>query len=304
MTSATDRYYRSSGSVPFSGVFSALGPTVVVAAILGLVYAAIDWFNPFIYFTFIATAGFGLGVGYTLQSFLRMGKVRNRTAGIVLSLVAGVFALYASWVSFIWVLFYSSEGIHVLAYQPDLLMGAIQFFGENGIWEMNGSTPTGWGLYIVWILEALIIVGLTVSTALAKVTPFCEACHEWSRPALCPAYFALPESPDELVRDLEGENYEPLHRLTQLPYDLDDRLHVTVHECPHCDATWMSVDRVIITTDKDGKENTQDIPIVANLVIPSAEGDVLKGLTNFTAEAASSDQTQEPESEPETADEA
>lgn len=304
MTAVADRYYRSSGSVPLAGVFFAIGPTIAITAILALGYSAIACYNPFIFLTFIATAGFALGVAFTLQFFLQMGKVRNRPVGVLLSLIAGVFAVYAAWVAFIWIFVYRSEGVHLWLFDPADVLMMVKLLAVDGIWEIKGHTPTGWELYTVWIVEASLIVGLPVLTSLSKPSPFCESCKEWSRPTVCAAYFALPESPDELVRDLENENYEPLHHLTKMPYNLDDRLHVTVHECPNCDATWMSAERIIITTDKDGEEDSQEIPIVTNLVISSEEGDLLKGLTNFAAEPASSDQAHEHESEPGAADEA
>jgi len=56
-------YYKPSGGAPFLGLMITMIVGTIGGAILSIIYSLINYYNPFIYFTVIATGIFGAGCG-------------------------------------------------------------------------------------------------------------------------------------------------------------------------------------------------------------------------------------------------
>lgn len=279
MSTAGERYYRSSGAVPVGGILFAFGVTLGAVVVLAFLYALLDYFNPIVYLTFLATIGFGVVGGRILKAALVSGKVRNRLVSMVLSVMLGLLAVYATWVSFIWILA-KQDGMDLLVFSTTELIEIMGLISEQGLWELKGGVkPTGLALQAFWLIEALIIVGGVVSPFLEAEVPYCEECSQWSHADVTNANFALPDNPDQLVRDLEDERYESLYRLGELPSDPADCLKAVVSSCPGCDARWLTVSRIVVTQNAKGEIQTKETALVRNLVVPLSEADALLALT-------------------------
>ncbi len=279
MSTTGDRYYRSSGAVPVGGILFAFGLTLGAVVVLGFLYALLDFFNPIVYLTFLATIGYGVVVGKILKATLVSGKVRNRGVSIVLSVMLGLLAVYATWVSFIWILA-QQEGENWLVFSTTDLIEIMGLISEQGLWELRGGLkPTGLALQAFWLVEALIIVGGIVAPFLEAEVPYCEECSQWTHADVTNANFALPEDAEQLVRDLEDERYDALYRLGVTPSDPADCLKAVVFSCPGCDARWLTVNRIVITQNAKGEIQTQETALLRNLVLQKSEADALLALT-------------------------
>lgn len=273
MEFGAERYYRNSGAAPIGGVLLSLVLGSLAGALLGTLYGLLDWYNPYIYFTFLGAIGAAVGTGFAVVFGLSLGKVRNRLLGIVVGIFSGVVSIYTAWVVFLYFWGREAFGMGIFVFEPTSLISVMQAIAEVGLWE---NLPKGWGLYSMWIIEAMIFVGGSTIIAAQLDTPFCETCDTWADEHECGAGLQVPADLNELKRDLEDEQYTRLHELMQGSYDAGSFMQIKVWMCSHCeDSTWMTVEQMVSTTNAKGESNTATTAVVKYLTIPRQLGEEL-----------------------------
>ena len=252
MTTAV--YYRHSGASPMNGIMTGLTLAVCAGAVLGAVYGIIDFYSPIIYLNVVAVCGAGAATGAALRTCLRIGKVRNNGYTLLIGLIAGVVALYGSWVTWLAAL---TEWEVILVSPLDIVPFA-QILAIDGVWEMKGTTPTGAGLYSIWGIEALLLIGFTIAIARADPIPFCEACDVWTDPL--DVTFVFPSRTLVLLKqDLESGDGNGVIKLFGEDVDAADFLKISTHTCPLCtDSNYVKVEQVT-TNAKDETSTKQKI---------------------------------------------
>lgn len=271
-----ERYYRDSGAVPFGGTVLMLVCGIVTAAVLSFIYAFLDYYNPFIYVTFLATAVVGLGVGMAVNVGATLGKVRSPLYARLVGVLSGFLAVYLCWAFYLWAAQMAIEELPVVAgfqeaklsFDPSRMYAVVQVIAENGLWSIFGGTPTGWGLYAIWLVEAAIIFGAAVIVATGNDKPFCEECSEWTGQQ---ENLLSLENTDfaQLRTDLEEERYERIDELCTGAHEPANCLRATLFTCPKCDnSNYLTIQHVVVTLDKDGDEQKEETEIVKRLAIP------------------------------------
>lgn len=268
MELSAERYYRNSGAVPFAGTLLMIVLGMVAGAVLSFGYALLCRYNPLIYLTFLGTLVFGAGVGGAVRIGARTGKVRNRLFVIIVAAAISLISLYLTWVWYIWLLMRQMLPGFPVVFDPVAVGQFIQAIAEDGVWSMRGWEPTGWQLYAIWGVEALIVTIVGVKIGAGDTIPFCEPCNEWTaggEQSLLLAY----RDPAEVRRDLENERYEILDDLRREPADPANALHATIYRCPKCrDSNYLSVVHTVVATNRKGETETSSTPVVTNLRIP------------------------------------
>jgi len=272
-----ERYYRDSGAVPLFGTVFMLGCGIVAATVLSFIYAFVVYWNPFVYVSVVATGLFGLGVGIAVNVGGTLGKVRNPLYARLVGVVMGLLSLYLCWAFYLWAAQKGDADMcrqlgilePELSFDPMRMYELIQWIADNGLWGMFGGTPTGWGLYSLWAIEAAIIFLATVVIAGGNESAFCEPCNVWADDA--ENLLQLENTGYEDLRsDLEDERYERLDELHTGEHNAKDCLRVTLHTCPKCDeSNFMTIKHVVVTLDNDGDEQEDETEIVNRLIIPA-----------------------------------
>ena len=259
-----ERFYQPSGTIPITGMVLVPLLGIPVAVLLAGVYGALEAINPFIYISFLGTLGVGFGVGITVNFLSYMTAVRNSVFTLLNGLALGVLAIYVSWVFSIWA--YSE--FELMMWSPVELMAAIEFGSENGLWSIFGYTPTGWVIYLVWLIEAGIIVLLAASSTSGNLDPYCEDCGCWAEGHQ--GVWILPASAAETLSDqLVTEQYNVLFDYQDELAESDDHLVVDLHCCLQCDGSnFLAVRHLTTTYDDDGDPDVNDETIVEPLRVP------------------------------------
>ncbi len=294
-----ERYYRHSGTVPVSGFALMLIGGFVAALVMSIVYAMICWYNPFIYLTFIATCLLGAGVGWTLRTIATWTKVRSGMASGTAGLLCGIATVYLAWVTF----FFLLTEFNFLIVTPGALGSLITALGEEGLWEVAGIAPAGWGLYAIWMIEAIAVTAFAVVVAMSNDAPFCVSCDRWIDTRDEKVQLRYDGGRDELKRDLEAENYRVLDELAAGEHNPYDYLDVLVKTCPTCsESNYISINRMIITPSNSGDDNVSTNPVVTNLSVPTtvidqlyAYGDQQFDESDYTSLTDEEDEEDEPD---------
>jgi hypothetical protein len=296
--------YKHSGSVgALAPVYvTALG--LVTAGVLGVVYAYVINWIPFIYVTFLATLALGFGMGIAVGFAAKLGKVRNSIATVLFGFVFGAIALYVAWAFDPMVRF---DDVNHVFWNPADLQEYIAWGYDNGFWTIGrggaqAGNVSGIFLALVWILEAGIIVGLAAMMApgLINSQPFCELSGEWATKEEDVARLEFPED-DALLDRLLGGEVDAIGELCRADPALAAYMRLDLSLCPQCaDSNWLTINAVVHGVDKDGKKTTEVTALVTNLEITEQQVATVRagGREHTPEEIAAREQPTEDASDP------
>ncbi len=266
----TDRYYQESGAISPVGIITVAGASIVAAALLGAVYGYAIYFIPLVYLNFFICLFFGIGVGKVVGMAGFWGKIRNTKLMMGMSLFAGVLAWYFGWLFWL----HAFSDFETFMWQPGEVYQMTSLFSMLGIYEIFGWTPTGAALYIIWAIEAIIIIGGAFLNGLGSLgrQPYCESCDDWTKESVVSSRLEPVLSPREMISKLEQHDMSAVTDL-KLANDGDMvRTKVNIHKCAGCSSSkYLSVDQIVLSYDDDGKVKEDENTIVENLVLSSSD---------------------------------
>jgi hypothetical protein len=268
--------YRLSGETPPTGLVPVVIIGAITSVILGFAYRHLVEWIPLIYINFFITLGFGIGLGACVGLGATLGKIRNPSVSLVFGLLFGVIGLYWSWVAYVRIM---GEGF-VLS--PGRIFEAMENFAnthEFQIGRVGGSnTSVGGGMswYIIWGLEALMVLALSAIASYSAIASsiFCEDCNQWAESK---ELTFQPIEPGVLVKALENRDYGYLEEM--VPTEDKDSTHckVTLEQCPKCDGLHvLSASNVTVSKDKKGKTKKKDSGFLDKVRVEGTALDILK----------------------------
>lgn len=234
-----NNYYTPSGkSSPLSFILFAI-LSLVVFPILGGLYTYAVWYIPFIYISFLLTFGLGVGIGFLMNKIvIQYGKIRNPKMAFLLCVLGAFVALYFQWAVWADLVLNSTETtgfsrmavvkssmnleqIAFIAVSPKLLFQLIVEVNSYGTWGLfEESTVSGVFLWIVWGLESLIVIVVSLMFGGKRASnPFCERGNKWFKQRDLPQLSYI-YSKSDIVADLEQGTFKSLSLL-----HLYDELH-------------------------------------------------------------------------------
>ncbi len=228
------KYYEASGKFDYKSFLYFILTSITILPLLGLVYAYCIWYIPFIYINFIIAAVLGFIISwFTRKIVIKLGKVRNTTLALIFGLLAGLICMYFHWAVWVDLVINAEENygnstigitvsnikildVFALALQPDTLFSIIQEINKYGTWGLRSATVSGVFLSIIWIIELLIIVGISTIIPIATAKePFCELDNKWFKEHILPAFNYVENRP-EFLANLEQSNPETFSELKKV----------------------------------------------------------------------------------------
>lgn len=270
--------YAPSGQMPPRGILMVLLIGGLASAVAGGIYAALIWYNPFIYVNFLGSAAFAFLLGVAGTTGVKIGHLRSPTVAAALGALVGLMGLWASWVVWLYLLTGDGDESGLIIFSPGDMAAIISLVAENGVWSIKNFTPTGVVLYGLWAIEAgILLVGPSYLLYSAASEPYCEDCDAWAETII----EGLNLGPVQAIRTLEDHlmrgDMAPLRELGAPTLPVFARL--VVSSCPGGRRQgFLSLMSVTITVNKKGEseEDTQDL--IKNLVISSKAVADLKDL--------------------------
>lgn len=260
-------YYKPGKGISVLGILICIAVAIIASLIGGLTYVYASWFIPFIYVNFLLTLGYGFILGFAMDYAFKFGKVRGFAYQKGLAIIAGLIGLYVAWAIFVAVVTEASSPFEMLT-KPLEVWTFIRLINVTGLWTIVGDSPvTGGFLWMVWIIEALMIVGVTFVKA-DESRPFCETSNQWMKETVLKPYLHI--SNIAVFRtELEQKNYATLR---DLPRDRADTHHAkfTLYKSPQLNDYYLLAENVVIIVDKDGKTEFTSSVFIPYLKIDAA----------------------------------
>ncbi|MCJ8331524.1 MAG: hypothetical protein HRT89_07295 [Lentisphaeria bacterium] len=211
--------------------------------ILGFIYGYISVYNPMTgFFSLLLIFLFACAVGIQISLLGKIGKCRNMLFLHLSGFILGVFAVYYSWVVFLYTFANRSmDGNDVtifwLILHPGIMWDLICAIGKEGWFEISGSKIKGGLLWAAWIGEALcIIIASTVSAIfMVKEKIFCEDCYRWcdEKDGISLEFIEDQESLDAIA----SGNMDIIMSLPKISATQCPQTNCEVFKCPKCSNT-------------------------------------------------------------------
>jgi len=257
---------------------------LIVSILLSFAYAYSVIYIPIIgYLSFLLTLGFALGVGFSTAVTLQFFKTRNSLFALFFGLGSGIFALYAAWVTFEYVLWNrdATESIELLrlAGNPLVVWRVACLIAEKGWYSMRSMTPSGAVLWTFWGVEACAIIGISgyMSHSFIKDSVFCEACKGWTDDHKNKLTFEYVDE-SELKQKLTNQDLSFLDNILKVKRTAESFYRIDCSVCCTCENLYtLSLLRVTRSWDKEGKETDKERTVLKNLFICKATFDKLTG---------------------------
>lgn len=276
----TTRIYRHSGKAPILGLLLIGIAGFVAVPILGLIYGVLIRVIPFIYINAFIVLGYAFAVGFVLSKVAIFGKVRNMILLGLAGFFFGLLAEYVGWVSWLAVIVGDPFFLIEFFYPGDIIY-LITLIAEEGAWNISGATPTGAFLYIIWFIEACVVIGGSTYITVTSVskTPFCEESNAWADKKSQIGAFATLQNKAQFKQAISLGNFSAFNEL-KLAKDEDMQFTtLELYECEHCRNFFVvNVDEVTVKFDNKGRASTQSKPIVSNLLVTPTQLSALRKL--------------------------
>jgi hypothetical protein len=274
--------YVPSGKIGGAGLAVLLLFAVAGAAVLG---AGVHFVGRAIYFILIFPLLWGFVLGYVLSSGVRIGKCRNVSLAVILSVLSSA-ASYG--------IFHVLENAKVRSDiagalrdesgRPVPQAGAVvdaflrERYGQSGFWGLlrfraeagmnlsrrgrGGDTGKpmihGTGMYVYWLVELAAIAGCCVLLPMgAARAAFCEACLEWYVKKDVAGVAAGKE--DEARRSLAGKDFAAFGTCVGAGSAV-----LALEKCPKCSGS--EVRALLETVSVDKKGNRTRVKVVDELL--------------------------------------
>ena len=275
--------YRPSGR--FGALtFALFAGALVAAAATAWLYQSLMTWIPYIYVNLILCAGFGAALGVGGAFVVRRGHCRNRVLALVLAVplaAAGIGASYYwAYRSTLSALADKNPGTPIEVIRDEVSFERWIDARKEAGWTMSSShsTPSrrnspdisGAGVLVMWAIEALILLGITVllvDTEAAK--PYCERCGKWCTPKPLTLNGLGREDVEHAV---QLGDLMPLVDI-QLRSDGDPARAVvlTGNVCDGCsDTAFLSVDERI-TTQKKKQTSVKTVHLIKHAIMTAQQ---------------------------------
>lgn len=234
---------------------------IAAAAASAFVYAWIDVYSPIggyisILFVLLLAAGAVLPVALAGRVLKVRSVMQLRIAGAV----SGLAALYFAWAFFAWVLLLKggaedAPSAWFWVQTPAAIWRFANAVAENGWYTIGHSlTPTGIVIWILWGIEAAIVVGAGIVLAPGRILGrgFCEDCEQWmadEEAVMVPADEGAP------AKALRNHGLGGIQEVTAPSARAARWLRISRQRCPQCraQAVFSAEDVKMVKTDKGVK---------------------------------------------------
>jgi len=281
MSADTLETYRHSGKFNPSGPVLALGAAVVLAVPLGLAYAYLIRWVPFIYLNMLATCAYGGVFGWMTMRLLKAGHVRNAAFAALVGAGAGLLALYGEWSGHLHALL--EDGPWVFA--PDEILRGMQVLYAEGSWGMkHGGNVTGIPLALVWVAEAGLIVGFATMLPYGFVvgTPYCEKSRCWLDEEKKINTLESITDPVQLAA-LKAGDIMPVVAAKPKAADAAVFTRLWLKRSPQCPVfCTLRVQDITVTVDKKGNLRESAKDLTGDLIIPASMFELMTKFEEFT----------------------
>lgn len=260
--------YKHSKDINLLSLFIFLILSTVGTFLLSIIYSYALHYISVGFLNVVSTALFGYFAGLFVGVSGEVAKVKNPTIITIFGVVFGLFAIYSSWV--VWL--FESSHRQVWIFNPIDILEIMRFSSIKSMQNPNFSAPTGFLLHSTWLAEAIsiFVVFVYVSSTHIKNRVFCEKCNIWLDDEYIASYLNYPYNHGQLRNLLYQGQFSALSDLEIYKPGNDSFTKVKLSKCSDCNELYLlTVDAIKIIKKPDKNSRIHKTTIVQNMIIDS-----------------------------------
>jgi len=278
----SEMYYQPSGKAPVTGICISIIGGATAAVLLAILYIALQWFIPFIYFNVFISIFFGYGLAITLSFLFKKTKNRNKKTAMLIAIFIALIAFYAQWALFVSLMlnaegsdsFYVRSSFNLNTFfttilHPATMLNIILELNNTGTINIKHDVISGVLLWLVWLFEAMIIIVIPLLSApVCASEPFSEMNNTWMDKLENAKHHLFVEDPAGLKAALESRNYESINLLKADVPAHDKYSFITTFSSAGDNDCYLSIENVTITVNRKNEEKKIKKAVVTYLSVP------------------------------------
>lgn len=254
----------------------------VISFILSYVYGIGSAIIPSLYLNIPLVLFFGITLGYVVRVACKIFKIFDKKLIIKLSIIVGVFNLYFSWVAYILYYAHGANSFdayfsnHVLLFRPDIIINVMKQMYTHGAWDLYVLTQGSWTanggiLVLIWIIEAIIIIGTPIILILKhNITPFSIKEKKWYKKYELKKEFDSIAMRDKFIQKLSKDCINTIAELKNGSTQLFAR--ISIYYLNNEDKQYISIEN--ISRSRDGSKTNSRL-IIQYLEISTLDAKLL-----------------------------
>ena len=151
---------------PLRSIIATLIAGILAAAAIGGIYGYIVAVNVYVYINVILPFATGALIGYVVALCAHRLGMTNKSILAGIALVCGLLCVYCLHVTWIHTELKVLMGESKWILNPIDMLAIMKLFASNGMWSFASITPIGWQLYVIWLIEAAIILWTCIGISL------------------------------------------------------------------------------------------------------------------------------------------
>ncbi|MCG8700710.1 MAG: hypothetical protein MI922_21840, partial [Bacteroidales bacterium] len=255
-------FYQASGKVNPVKMILSYAIIIGVTIFLAYAYSVLVTVIPIVYFNFILTIAFGMGLGLSCKTFARLMHNRCIKSQTLQAIVIGLLANYFQWTAY--VIFVNSGTIPGIDSYLAGIIGSKNLFVTMaelyriGNWSIFGFTLNGPVLGIIWIVEfALIIAGPVFIVVKSKIHPYSESLQKWYRKHTLLNDFESIAGAKRMTDALVADPINAIEELGKGSATMHTKIHV--YFLKDEEVQYLNFERIFIEGHGKGKTNSTTV---------------------------------------------
>lgn len=257
-----DNFYYPIGRASIVGKLIAYTLTIILALVVALIYNLLIALIPFPYINFFITLGVGIVMGYSVNIFSKIGKLRNYKERTWIGVFTGLIVYYFQWASFTMLALNNFEFSIDFALYFDIIVAPIPMFetisliNKFGTWSIFDIEFNGILLTLVWIIEGLMIIVVPFLIVRTQpLTPYSETLDKWYDLFRFDQFFE--NIPFTFKNDLEEKGTTAIDELGKGLAQRHGR--ISLYYLPDEEYAYLSADNILKIDDDKGTDTTNII---------------------------------------------
>ncbi len=225
--------YSHSGGIGWGVLLPVVGVCGAVVGAAPYVYANIQE-SVAGYFSIVLVVWLAACAAFPVAFAARILKCRNRAFLRVVSTGTALVAIYGGWTFFS----VGEEGLSFpsivdAAADPLAIWSLVSRVNASGWYEIAGVTPSGVMLGVLWVFEALIVIGASQVLALRFIDgrAYCDDCSRWCVPG---KDVMVPVTAGQTMKGIRADGLGSLQAVT-IPDEVSRTLQIYTWTCPRCE---------------------------------------------------------------------
>jgi hypothetical protein len=286
-------YYHPSGKYSPAAIILIPLVTLVMASILGIVYAYLTWYNPIIYLGVIFPLAYAYGVYFCTSWILKITPVRNNVLAFVLFFFGGLIGYVFHALVWLNLYLHQTDQVYSLGsgakalgfvvstvnwnvlitevFNLDYSINYLLLVIDKGAWTLMGHEIKGLPYRLIWLAEFLIFsVSLAVLCRNEARKPFCETLGQYLQKKTLPHLIRVPYELEQLKYKFEQGEYGYVMIAPIEPNNRNNHLIIDLYYLDDVNDAYLTV--TLVTHVKNKKE---EVKLIEYAGIPKIQADQL-----------------------------